>query len=329
MSETGANWVIVLAAGDGRRLEALTTDVRGVPVPKQFCSLNGGQSLLEETLDRARAIADEERIVCIVAENHRQWWQSFRGLLPYRNLVVQPCNRGTANGIILPALHVLNQDPEARILIMPSDHFVRDEQVLIQGMRRAMRAAATHPDHLLLLGIAPDNADPELGYIQPGAAVGPDVFCVASFVEKPPATVAEDLLRSGGLWNSFIMAAEGQTLLHLCATSYPDVVLAMSDAIREDRSGAGLRLRRLYDDLPDLDFSRHVVTGAEDRLRMLPVAACGWSDLGTPARVARTLQSLPSRRQGPGPTLPFINLASAHRRLQAIAGLRDSNRTVA
>jgi len=320
MSETGANWVVVLAAGDGRRLQSLTTDVRGVPVPKQFCSLNGGQTLLEETLDRALAITDEEHVVCIVAESHRQWWHSFQGLLPDRNLVVQPRNRGTANGIVLPVLHVLDQDPDARILIMPSDHFVRDEQALIQGMRRAMRAVATHPDHLLLLGIAPDEADPDLGYIQPGAAVGPDVFRVASFVEKPPATVAETLVRSGGLWNSFIMAAEGQTLLDLYANGYPEVVLAMIEAIRADRSGAGRGLRRLYDYLPDIDFSRHVITGSEDRLRMLPVAACGWSDLGTPARVARTLQRLPSRRrQTLGPNLPFINLASAHMRLQATA----------
>ena len=320
MSTTGADWVIVLAAGDGRRLQSLTTDARGVPVPKQFCSLSGGQTLLEETLDRALAITDEEHIVCIVAESHRQWWHSFQGMLPERNLVVQPRNRGTANGIVLPALHVLDQDPEARILIMPSDHFVRDEQALIRGMRRAMRAVTGHPDHLLLLGITPDEADPELGYIQPGAAVGSDVFRVASFIEKPPATVAEKLFRSGGLWNSFIMAAEGQTLLDLYANNYPEVVLAMVDAIRADRSGVGRGLRRLYDYLPDIDFSRHVITGSEDRLRMLPVAACGWSDLGTPARVARTLQRLPTRRrQSPGPTLPFVNLAAAQMRLQATA----------
>ncbi len=320
MNRTGADWVIVLAGGDGRRLQSLTTDARGIPVPKQFCSLSGGQTLLGETLDRALAITDEEHIVCIVAESHRQWWHSFQGLLPERNLVVQPRNRGTANGILLPALRVLDQDPAARILIMPSDHFVRDERALIGGMRQAMRAVATHPDHLLLLGITPDEADPELGYIQPGAAVGSDLFQVANFVEKPPAAVAEKLLRAGGVWNSFIMAAGGQTLLDLYANDYPEVVLAMIDAIREDHAGGGRELHRLYDRLPDLDFSRHVISGSEDRLRLLPVEACGWSDLGTPARVARTLQRLPSRRrQSPGPTLPFVNLASAQLRLQATA----------
>jgi mannose-1-phosphate guanylyltransferase len=183
-----------------------------------------------------------------------------------------------------------------------------------------LRAVVRHPEHLLLLGIAPEEADPELGYIQPGAAVGSDVFRVASFIEKPPAPVAETLCRSGGMWNSFIMAAEGQTLLDLYANGYPEVVLAMIEGIRADRSGAGRGLRRLYDYLPDIDFSRHVLTGAEERLRLLPVAACGWSDLGTPARVARTLQRLPSRRrQTPGPTLPFVNLASAQLRLQATA----------
>ena len=322
MNRTGAEWVIVLAAGDGRRLHSLTTDASGVPVPKQFCSLNGGQTLLEEALDRALAVTDEEHIVCIVAESHRQWWHPLQGLLPERNLVVQPRNRGTANGIVLPLLHILDQDPAARVLILPSDHFVRDEQVLIHGMRRALRALSGQPEHLLLLGISPEEADPELGYIQPGTAIGPDLWSVVSFVEKPPAAVAEALVFAGGVWNSFIMAAEGQTLLDLYANNYPEVVLAMVDAIRSDRSSTdtGRALRRLYDDLPDIDFSQHVITGSEDRLRLLPVPACGWSDLGTPARVARTLQRLPQRRrQTPGPTLPFINLAAAHLQLQATA----------
>ena len=320
MSGRGEHWVIVLAAGDGRRLHSLTTDATGVAVPKQFCSLSGGQTLLEETLERARAVANEEHIVCIVAESHRQWWHLLKGILPERNLVVQPRNRGTANGIAMPVLQVLDQDPTARILIMPSDHFVLDEQVLVQSMRRALRAIAGDSDHLLLLGITPEEADPELGYIQPGPAVGPELFSVANFVEKPAAPLASSLCQSGALWNSFIMAAEGQTLLDLYANNYPEVVLAMIDAIRADRSGNRHGLRRVYDDLPDIDFSRHVLTGAEHRLRLLPVAACGWSDLGTPASVARTLQRLPSRRrQATGPTLPFISLAAAQLRLQATA----------
>lgn len=320
MTGTGKNWVIVLAAGDGRRLQSLTTDESGVAVPKQFCSLNGGQTLLEETLDRALTVTDEEHIVCIVAEGHRRWWHPLQGVLPERNLVVQPRNRGTANGIVLPVLHILDQDPEARILILPSDHFVRDEQVLMRGMRQAFRAIDTQADNLILLGISPDEVDSELGYIQPGPARGPDVFSVMNFVEKPPAPVAKALINSGGVWNSFIMAAAGQTLLDLFANSYPEVVLAMVDAIRADRTGDGRRLRRLYDTLPDIDFSRHVITGSEPRLRLLPVAACGWSDLGTPARVSRTLQRLRGRtRKVRTPAMPFINLAATHVSLQATA----------
>jgi hypothetical protein len=118
------------------------------------------------------------------------------------------------------------------------------------------------------------------------------------------------------VWNSFIMAARGQALLDLYAVRFPDVVSAMSDAMH---AGPGA-LSTLYDSLPDVDFSRHVITGHEDRLRLLSVPSCGWSDLGTPERVARCLAGLPCRtrqQQRPSAISAVLDLASAHLRFQA------------
>lgn len=313
MNEAGNTWVIVLAAGDGRRLQSLTTDARGVAVPKQFCSLSSGPTLLDETLGRALMITSPARVVAIVAGAHEHWWRPLLAPLPADNIIVQPANRGTGNGIMLPVLQILDRDPEARILVMPSDHYVADEPVLIAGMRRALRALERVSEDVLLLGIAPDEVDPDLGYIEPGAAAGDGLYAVEQFIEKPSAALAGELIASGGLWNSFIMAARGQALLDLYANRFPEVVLAMVGALRVGRRGCWSRLRRLYDHLPAIDFSRHVITGAEARLRLMPVPACGWSDLGTPERVSRTLARLPGGEL-PAPTSPFINLAAAHRR---------------
>jgi mannose-1-phosphate guanylyltransferase len=313
----GATWVIVLAAGDGNRLRSLTTDSAGNAVPKQFCSLRGGDSLLAETLDRALAITDRTHVVAIVADSHRGWWTSILADLPASNIVVQPRNRGTGNGILLPLLHILDQDPEARIVILPSDHFVRYESILQARMQRAAAELEHYGNEIVLLGIAPDEMDPELGYIKPGAAERNGIQLVDRFIEKPSAEVALQLLREGGVWNSFIMAARGQALLNLYAARFPEVLVAMIESLTADRAPAALW--DLYDELPDIDFSRHVISGHESRLRLLAVPPCGWSDLGTPERVARCLERLPAPQPGPISRQPaysraYLDLASARQR---------------
>src|SRR5688572_7927177 len=84
-----STWALVLAAGEGSRLRALTTS-NGVAVPKQFCSLHDGPSLLQEALHRAEAVAPRLRICTIVAAQHRRWWQGPLWSLPSQNIIVQP-----------------------------------------------------------------------------------------------------------------------------------------------------------------------------------------------------------------------------------------------
>src|SRR5689334_15770955 len=98
-------WGLVLAAGEGSRLRSLTTTTDGQAVPKQFCSLRGGPSLLHEALQRAEKIAPRERICTIVAQQHQHWWNEPLAMLDPLNVIAQPENRGTANGILLPLLH--------------------------------------------------------------------------------------------------------------------------------------------------------------------------------------------------------------------------------
>ena len=81
--------------------------------------------------------------------------------MPRRNVIVQPQNRGTAIGLLLPLLHIARRDPHARVVILPSDHYVRDEAVLARALRRAVTRLANDAENLWLLGIAPEEADPE------------------------------------------------------------------------------------------------------------------------------------------------------------------------
>lgn len=310
-------WALVLAAGEGSRLRSLTIDSTGTAVPKQFCSLQGGPSLLQDALNRAQAVVSRERVGVVVAEQHRRWWQSALGSLPAANIIVQPRNRGTALGILLPVLKILTRDPLARILFLPADHYVRDEPVLARSLRSAVQQLARHPHDLLLLGISPEEADPELGYILPGPADPNGPLPVERFIEKPDLFTARELIGAGGLWNSFIFAANGSAVLALMRARFPEIVEDMDTALARDarlRRGA-IALGQLYEQLSEVDFSRHVVQGAESRLRVLPVPRCGWNDLGTPKRVAETIRRL--RADEPNTAVPALAAATAHLNLAA------------
>jgi mannose-1-phosphate guanylyltransferase len=319
----GHTWALVLAAGEGSRLRSLTTDSTGIPVPKQFCSLHGGYSLLHEALQRAEAITDREHICTIVAEQHRRWWDKALQTLPESNVIVQPQNRGTANGILLPLLHILERDPDARVVLLPADHHVRDEGVLAAALQGAVDQLNHLKREIVLLGIAPDEVDPELGYIVPGVEDVRGVPTVEQFLEKPSAALAEVLIRQGALWNAFIVAARGRALLDVFAAKFPGIVADMEAVVAHDSINprAPIAAAHFYKTLPEIDFSRHVTQGSESILRVVAVPKCGWSDLGTPKRVAHTLGRLPPRwrtyaHEVTQPYRGHLNLAEQHALLQ-------------
>jgi mannose-1-phosphate guanylyltransferase len=315
-----SSWALVLAAGEGSRLRALTT-TNGVAVPKQFCSLRHGPSLLQEALHRAEAVAPRQRICTIVAEQHRRWWEGPLWSLPSQNIIVQPENRGTAAGLLLPLLHIEARDPQARIIVLPSDHHIRDEATLARALRHAAARIRGERDDIYLLGIGPDEADPELGYILPSTGDGSSGFRVAQFVEKPPMTLARSLIERGALWNAFILAASVRAFVRLFEQRYPGIVAEMRRVVSHDRVDpqSPLAAAEHYGRLPELDFSRHVLEGAEQALRVLPVPPCGWSDLGTPKRVAEALRRIDRSDERLGSSLDptaHLSLAAQHARLQ-------------
>lgn len=324
MTPQRQTWAVVLAAGDGTRLASLTTDSQGNAVPKQFCSLHGDSSLLQDAMLRARPITARERRCVIVAERHRPYWQEALWSLPERNVIVQPRNCGTAHGILLAVLHILERDPQARIIFLPADHHVRDEAALARALKETVALMNRHAQELLLLGIEPDEPDPELGYIVPGIPHSGGARAVQQFVEKPQREMARELIGRGALWNSFIFAAHGTTLLELLRERLPLTAAAMARAVAltvRDRHSESVPV--LYSTLETIDFSRAIVQGAESRLRVVTAAACGWTDLGTPQRVIAALQrplapAMPRRRTAAMTPVP-INLAMQHARLQMSA----------
>lgn len=286
------SWAIVLAAGEGRRLSALTESAGGVPVPKQFCSLWGGHSLLHDALQRARQVVQRGRICAVVAAQHRQWWETPLWSLPGNNRIVQHENRGTGTGLLLGLLHVVSRDPGAVVVVLPSDHYVSDEPILADVVGRALVIARRSDEHAVLIGLRPEDACTELGYIVPAASPDSGLSEVVEFVEKPSAVRACELVARGALWNSFIVVASAAALLRLYRRQYARVVGTLQQAVANDCESAmaGEVTAAFYRDLPPIDFSSDILRGQEAQLRVLGAPPCGWADLGSPRMLGRVMR---------------------------------------
>jgi len=289
MESTHNLWVLVLAAGEGNRVRSLTHDRWGRLAPKQFSSIDGHKTLLESTLERAKRVAPPERIVPIVAAQHTRWWESELTGIPPENVIVQPENRGTAAGILLPLLWITQHDGEATVVILPSDHYVSSEETLNDSLSDAVAAVVRSDAPVVLLGIKPEGPEEDYGWIVPCPGRESCLCRVASFREKPDASTTACLLSQGALLNSFIVVADSRCLLALYRKELPRLWRPFERLIadRGDDSWEKKHLSDLYHSIPSLDFSRDILEGAADSLWVYPVPPCGWTDLGTPQRLTQ------------------------------------------
>jgi mannose-1-phosphate guanylyltransferase len=159
-------WTIILAAGEGSRLQALTRALYGEELPKQFAQFEPQRSLLQASVERALFWSKPERSLVVVASQREEL--ARRQLGPYRgvSIVSQPLEKGTAPSVLLGLSRVLKADHEGLVVLLPSDHFVRDDGPFRDAIARA-RARAAASGAVVVLGALPDSADPHEDWVVP------------------------------------------------------------------------------------------------------------------------------------------------------------------
>jgi mannose-1-phosphate guanylyltransferase len=318
-------WVVVLAGGDGQRLRALTTNARGISTPMQYCSLNGGRSLLQTALLRALAVTSREHIVTVVADAHRPWWEREFSAQSRSPVVVEPCNRGTGFGVLLPLLVIAKSDPEAGIVFISSDHYVEHEEVLAECMREAIAPAVLDSYKLTLLGMSPIAPDSGFGYLSPGPDSGVGMRPIREFVEKPHQTLAAELIRAGSVWHSGIIAGRASQFMELYSHQNRQLLSDLQAIVARwpDSRIPSAEIASLYARHRAFDFSGDVLQKCPRKLQFLNVPPCGWIDVGAPERLAEILRRLRSNKPEDfrlGAPRPF-NLAAAFDRTVFDSGL--------
>ena len=280
-------WAIVLAGGEGTRLQSLTRKIEGDPRPKQFSRIFGDRSLLGHTRTRLRPVFKNERMLFVVMRDHHHYYRSELADVERANVLEQPSNRGTAVAIIGSLLQLLQYKPDAIVGIFPSDHYYADDDAFAMTVESAISVSKIHRDSIILIGAKPQWPEIEYGWIEPGPRIKnvcrSPVFTVSQFCEKPPLYEARDLMLHGGLWNTFVAVGRAGAFLNLLAVTHMPALTRVARAVSHRDLGS------VYGKIDSIDFSRDVLSREPRSLLVMEDAASGWADLGHPERVISTL----------------------------------------
>jgi len=296
-------WGIILSGGNGTRLRDLVYRKRADYLPKQYLNFIGKRSMLEHTLHRAENLIPAQKLLIVIAKEHLQFDEVRRQIAsrPRECIIIQPQNKDTGAGILLPLMHLHKRDPAAVVTVFPSDHFILEEDLFMRHVERAFRIVESDGARIVLLGTEPNEPDPEYGYIvYDGRIEDPDLDggrTVEMFVEKPSADAAKTIMRKGALWNTLVLVVTCKTLLQAIKRATPELYRSFEPI--QDAIGTPDEQRvieRVYQKLPSLNFSKGVLEtlSYENRqnLRVLPVRGVTWKDWGTSDRLSKTLRQL-------------------------------------
>jgi mannose-1-phosphate guanylyltransferase len=310
-AERGNLWSIVLAGGDGVRTKEFIRRWLGYEKPKQYCTFIGSRSMFQHTLDRAARLTPWERVAVVAAQHHQhEVWSQLDGR-PAGMVLLQPKNVDTAAGIFLPLTYILARDPQATVVIYPSDHFISPEGSFLSAVDHAVRGSNGLGGRPVLLAARPDGLELEYGWIKPGRFLDRTgkaaIQTVETFFEKPDEATAREARATGSLWNTMVLAAKGKELLSLGWKCFPEMMplferlKAAIDTAEELRA-----LDTIYEDMPRRNFSSHLLQCAPERLAVMEMKDVLWSDWGSPERILSGLEKFGKQPAVAEVPLPFL-----------------------
>lgn len=266
---------VILSGGGGTRLWPLSTAER----PKQFLALTGPETMFQQTLRRVAGDARFDAPVIVANARHAETVDAQMaeiGMAP-RAIILEPSARNTAPAIALAARAV---EPDAPMLVMPSDHVILDVTAFHAAIDAAM--AVVNQGWLVTFGITPTAPETGYGYIQLGDEIASGVRKVARFVEKPDAVRAQAMLDSGDhAWNGGIFLFRAGDYLDALRTFEPDMAAAAETALTKGHTdGAFTHPDAEAFAASPANSIDYAVMERSDRVAVVPVSM-GWSDVGS------------------------------------------------
>lgn len=280
-------YAVIMAGGSGTRFWPLSRRAH----PKQLLKLFGKHTLLEQTVARIEKVIPPERTYIFTSELVRDKIIRILLHIPKEQIVAEPVGRNTAPTIGLAAHEILRRDPDAIMVVLPSDHVVRKAADFRSALRAACRWASTD-GRSVILGIKPTRPDTGYGYVRfgprAGVANGRQIYRVEKFTEKPPLPLARRYLAAGKYhWNSGMFIWRASTLLANLERFRPRMASLLARIAKAGGARAGKTFRRLFPRLQKISIDYALM---QEISEVYGVAVdIGWSDVGSWA-VAYDLQ---------------------------------------
>jgi mannose-1-phosphate guanylyltransferase len=299
-SEVQNRCAVILAGGDGVRLRSFVQRLRGDCLPKQYVKLLGDRSMLEATLHRAHKLVPAVRQYVVVTEDHLNYAEVHQQLAnhPGIHIDAQPCNRDTGMGLLLSLAQLHDRHPESVVVVFPSDHFIREEDLFLAHVNAACRLVEQDGSKIVLLGVTPTAPDVEYGYILANnhwhIAFPFGARAAVGFVEKPHSGLARRLMLQGGFWNTMVMVFKLETLLEQIRALSPMTFRSFKQVCRAVGSRNWTHVvNQVFAQAQPMNLSKGLLEAVaakrDGTLLVLPVRGVHWSDWGSEDRIFDTL----------------------------------------
>lgn len=249
--------------------------------PKQFIDVMGsGKSMLQETVERFESICPKENIWVVTGSRYIHIVRQQLPDIPTVNIIEEPCARSTAPCISYACWKIMQRDPEATLVVTPSDAYVNNVEEYRRIIREAMEFASKG-ERIVTIGIKPTRPETGYGYIAAGEAVSGEVRKVSSFREKPNLHIAREYLSEGNyLWNAGIFVWNVDTLVKSIRRFAPDLADKMDEMSHSFYTPQESKVvQEIFPTCENISIDYAVMEKA-DYIYTLP-AEFGWSDVGT------------------------------------------------
>lgn len=274
------NYAIIMAGGIGSRFWPLSTHKK----PKQFLDILGvGRSLIQLTFDRLSKICPAEQILIVTNEDYEDLIFEQLPEVLRENVLFEPVRRNTAPCVAYGCYKIHESNPEANILVAPSDHLIIKEDAYLKAIKTGFDASAAH-DILITLGITPTRPDTGYGYIQATENKldnNADLLKVKTFTEKPDKDLAQMFFESGDFsWNSGMFIWSSKSIVASFKQNMPQIhELFEAGFGKYYTEGEVAFIQEIYAQCVNISVDYAILEKAKN-VYVLP-CDIGWTDLGT------------------------------------------------